>query len=110
MTDLMNDIGKRLPYNERAEYLSSLVDSAAEKAIVHDAHARRRRRLSMMAASVAAVALLVIGIGVAVNNNIGSSIPVTAQADGPLDEFLNTLTDEEAAQLTYYEIEEIPEY
>ena len=109
MTDLMNDIGKRLPYNERAEYLSSLVDSATEKAIVHDAHARRRRRLSMMAASVAAVALLVIGIGVAVNNNI-SSIPVTAQADGPLDEFLNTLTDEEAAQLTYYEIEEIPEY
>lgn len=110
MTDLMNDIGKRLPYNERAEYLSSLVDSTTEKAIVHDAHARRSRRLSMMAASVAAVALLVIGIGVAVNNNIGSSIPVTAQADGPLDEFLNTLTDEEAAQLTYYEIEEIPEY
>ena len=31
-------------------------------------------------------------------------------SQSPLDEFLNTLSDEEAAQLTFYEIEEIPEY
>lgn len=106
----MNDIGKRLPYRESKEYLNSLVDNAAERSIVHHAHARRRKHLSMMAASVAAVVLLVIGIGVTVSHNISRSAPVTRQADGPLDEFLNTLSDEEAAQLTYYEIEEIPEY
>ena len=36
--------------------------------------------------------------------------PVAENSQGPLDEFLNTLSDEEAAQLTFYEIEEIPEY
>ena len=63
-----------------------------------------------MWASAAAVALLLIGIGFHELNDVNRQPAATVQAGGPFDEFLNSLTDEEVAQLPYYEIEEIPEY
>ena len=109
MNELLNDIEKRLPYQENDEYLDSLIDSATEHAITHHAHSRSKWRVSIMAISAAAVTLLVIGSGISLFNGQASQ-PVPMNSQGPLDEFLNTLSDEEAAQLQYYEIEEIPEY
>ena len=63
-----------------------------------------------MIASTAAGLIMLIGIGVTVFNLGDKSATVPLQDQSPLDEFLNTLSDEEAAQLQYYEIEEIPEY
>jgi len=62
-----------------------------------------------LAASAAAVAALIVCFGIGFFNG-KSPQPVAENSQGPLDEFLNTLSDEEAAQLTFYEIEEIPEY
>ena len=108
MEELFNDIGKRMPYKEREEYLDVLIDKATENAINHQSQTNRRSRLGMMLTSAAAVALLVIGIGFTLFK--GQDKPATISDQGPLDEFLSSLSDEEAAQLSFYEIEEIPEY
>ena len=109
MKELSNEIGKQMPYNESEEYLDGLIDHATEQAIKQHAVGRGRHRWTVMTASAAAVALLLISIGVTVMNDKGRQT-VTLQAEGPIDEFLSSLTDEEVAQLPYIEIEEIPEY
>ena len=110
MKELLNDMEKRLPYQESEEYLSELIDKKTENAILLHRKAKSRKRWSMMTASAAAVALLLIGFGVKLMFEKDKQPIVTLSGDGPLDEFLNALSDEEAAQLLYYEIEEIPEY
>ena len=110
MKELSDEIGKKMPYNESEEYLDNLIDRATEQAIKQHAVGRGRHRWTVMAASAAAVALLLISIGVTVMNYESRQNAVTLQAEGPIDEFLSSLTDEEVAQLPYIEIEEIPEY
>lgn len=110
MKELLNDMEKRLPYQESEEYLIELIDKKTENAIMLHRKAKSRKRWSMMTASAAAVALLLIGFGVKLMFEKDKQPIVTLSGDGPLDEFLNALSDEEAAQLLYYEIEEIPEY
>lgn len=110
MNGAKHDIGKRLPYSESQQYLDDLINKATEQAIMHHAIRGQTSRKSMIIASAAAIVLLLIGIGVAVIQHESTQQTVVLQSEGPLDEFLNTLTDEEAAQLQYYEIEEIPEY
>lgn len=109
MNDVFNDIGKRIPYQENGEYLDKLIDVMTEKAITQHATAKRNRFRLLIAASAAVVALLIIGSSITLFN-IKDDHQVTMIDQGPLDEFLNTLSDEEAAQLTFYEMEEIPEY
>ena len=110
MKELSDEIGKKMPYNESEEYLDNLINRATEQAIKQHAVGRGRHRWTVMAASAAAVALLLISIGVTVMNYESRQNAVTLQAEGPIDEFLSSLTDEEVAQLPYIEIEEIPEY
>lgn len=114
MKDSFDDIGKKMPYQESETYLNNLIDRVTEVAISKQ-HAVgqvswRKRHKHMMIASAAAVALLVIGIATTMLNSPGTAPATAMTANGPLDEFLNTLSNEEAAQLPYYEIEEIPEY
>lgn len=112
MTEQFNDIvGKKLPYHESEQYLDQLLDTATDNAIKHRFQHPKNRHWGMVAASVAAVSLLVLGIGFKLlHDPIPATTTVTLTGEGPLDEFLNSLSDEEAAQLQYYEIEEIPEY
>ena len=109
MNQIFNDIEKRMPYRESEEYLNDLIDKSTEKAIQHHSVATRNWRRRLMAASAAAVTLLILGVGVALFNGREAQ-PVPMGDQGPLDEFLSTLSDEEAAQLPFYEMEEIPEY
>lgn len=109
MNELLDNIGKRLPYDESESYLDDLIDRVTEHAIMQQNLAKRKRRWSMMVVSVAASAALIIGITL-LHKQPTSNASVTLTGKGPIDEFLNSLSDEEAAQLPYYEIEEIPEY
>lgn len=109
MNSIFDNIGKRMPYQESGEYLDNLIDVSTEKAITQHVSAKKNRHRGLMATSAAAVALLIIGFGIAFFNGDNSQ-KVIMNDQGPLDEFLNTLSDEEAAQLSFYEMEEIPEY
>lgn len=110
MKELYDNIGKKLPYRESDEYLESLIGNATENAISRQGMAKGHRQFGRMIASAAAGLILLVGIGVTVFNLGDKTAAVSLQDQSPLDEFLNTLSDEEAAQLQYYEIEEIPEY
>ena len=110
MSELLNDIGKRLPYHESEEYLNELIDEKTENAIRIHGKANTRKRWSVITASAAAVALLLISFGVSLMHDQAKQPIIAHGSDGPLDEFLNSISNEEAAQLPYYEIEEIPEY
>ena len=109
MNNPFDDRGKRMPYRESGEYVDNLIDATTDRAIKQQAMARRSRLRGLIAASAAAVAVLIVSLSISLFN--GKSTQQAAMTgQGPLDEFLNTLSDEEAAQLTYYEIDEIPEY
>lgn len=110
MRELYDNIGKKLPYQESDKYLENLINKTTENAIRQQNTAKGHWQLSRMIASAAAGLILLIGIGVTVFNLGDKTAAVPLQDQSPLDEFLNTLSDEEAAQLQYYEIEEIPEY
>lgn len=110
MNELFDDIGKRLPYNESEMYLENLIDEMTENAILRHHQSRTKRHWGLITASAASI-LLIIGIGFAfLHNRAVNPATVTQNNEGPIDEFLNSLTDEEVAMLPYYEIEEIPEY
>ena len=59
-------------------------------------------------ASAAAAIVLLVG-GLVVYNQQPDAMAF-AEKEDPIDFFLNNLTDEEAQYLSYYDIEEIPEY
>lgn len=110
MNKILNDIGKiGMPYRENGKYLDDLIGETTEKAIAQYATARRHWHTRLKAAAAAAVVLLAVGLGI-ILFNVKDNQQVTMSGQGPLDEFLCTLSDDEAAQLTFYEIEEIPEY
>ena len=106
----MKEIGKKLPYEESEKYLDGLIQEMAQRAIVRQGARRHRGRAVVMITSAAAAVLLVVGIGLTVFNHSSKASTTALQAEGPIDEFLNSLSDQEVAQLPYYEIEEIPEY
>lgn len=110
MNDLLNDIGKKMPYQEDETYLDRLLEQAAQKAIMHEHKRKSSRRLAMMITSAAAVVLLVVGVGLTVIKHSSKTTTPIQQNESPMDQFLASLSDEEVAQLPYYEIEEIPEY
>lgn len=106
-----DNIGKKLPYNESETYLDNLIYEATENAIMHPKPKRSKKRLSMIIVSAAASLLLIIGIGTSLfHERSDTTDNVTLNNVGPIDEFLNDLTDEEVAMLIDYELEEIPEY
>lgn len=109
MNELYDNKEKRLPYHEMQEYVDGLIDRTTQQAIERG-HKRSGSRNWRMAAAAAAVVVIALGIGLTVVNHTSEQTVDVVSGEGPFDEFLNTLTDEEVAQLPYYEIEEIPEY
>ena len=98
-----------MPYKESEAYLNQLISQSTENAISQAPKRTATIRRMRYIAAAAAVALLVT---IGVTQFTGTSEPQMAQTEqaGPLDEFLNSLSDEEAQLLAYYDIEEIPEY
>lgn len=100
----MNDYIK-MPYHETDEYVSRLVSDTTERVI------RSRKSTKFISikrlAAAAAVLLLTVG-GITYYKQAADVKPLMAQSNNsPVDEFLNSLTDEEVQMLPYYEVEEI---
>ena len=122
------DIKKQMPYSESQNYLDRLIEQSTEKAISQGRKPKAKvfsLRPVVTAAAAAIVLLLVVGITQFRNQSDSLADAQSAEdtlalaadshllADattGPIDDFLNSLTDDEAQLLTSFEIEEIPEY
>lgn len=97
-----------MPYHEKEAYVGSLVDRVTEHAISKQTRKRPPLRKYLIAATVA---LLLAGAGVTYYQMAPVRRQLAAQQQkSPVDDFLNSITDDEAMLLPYYEIEEIPEY
>lgn len=105
-------IGKRLPYRESNQYVDRLTEQAVECAINRQqaapSSARPRRWRYFAAAAV--VTLLLAGTGVTYMATRTSPTATLQPADAPLDHFLNTISDDDAMLLTYYDVDEYPDY
>lgn len=93
----MENKTRQMPYSESEEYLDNLVSRVTNKAVEAVKTQKKSFRPLWIAASLAAAAavLLFIFIGRGGEN-----------AEGPIDKYLASLSDEELLQLTSYEIEE----
>ncbi len=104
-------LGKRMPYAESDEYLSSLIERTTETAIQRARKPRTTLRPAFRMAVAAAVAALLVFVGITLWNPM-TTAPQVAQAatESPVDDFLNNISDEDAQLLAYYEVEDIQNY
>ena len=106
----VQNIGKRMPYAESEDYLNRLISQATEQAISQGQKAKTRPLRTWIAAAAAAL-VLIAGLTITYFHQDRAEELVAEQTTtGPIDQLLNNLTDDEAQQLAYYEIEDIPEY
>ncbi|MCR4582387.1 MAG: hypothetical protein K5764_02380 [Prevotella sp.] len=110
MKDFEN-IGKGMPYAEDKDYVSALVESATEKALHQEPKTKTIRLKAKWMAAAAASAVLIAGAGITYHYSLAETQPQVAEETmGPIDIFLNNLSDEDAQLLTSYEIEGISEF
>ena len=105
----VQNIGKRMPYAESEDYLNRLISQATEQAISQGQKAKTRPLRTWIAAAAAAL-VLIAGLTITYFHQNNEEELVAEQTTGPIDQFLDSLTDDEAQQLAYYEIEDIQEY
>ena len=106
-------IGKKMPFAEREDYVRQLVSNATEKALRQGSNGQRAKVMTLRTwiATAAAVVLLLAGVGLTYFNQEANNEPLVAEnQEKPLDQFLDTLSDEELQLLAYYEVNEAPEY
>ncbi|MBP3839279.1 MAG: hypothetical protein ILA04_09165 [Prevotella sp.] len=105
----MEQFNKKMPYVEHEEYLEQLVERCTENALRRTARKAARTKVIRLAIASAAAAIVLLVGGLVVYNQQPDAMAF-AEKEDPIDFFLNNLTDEEAQYLSYYDIEEIPEY
>lgn len=95
----LEDINKSMPFIEKEGYVTSIVTQATENAIRAPHGHRWQKQLTRIAASI----VIVVSVGCS-----GWMYMKHLKAQSaPLDTFLSSITDEEAAMLDYYYIEDI---
>ncbi len=107
MNELNHKIG--MPYRESEGYVNCLVNRTTEHAIQH--LRTNKHSLSRIIAVAAIAFVLLAGAGITYYNYISTPIQLVAENQkSPIDEFFNSLTEEEVQMLNDYEIPDIPEY
>jgi hypothetical protein len=107
----MNELDQKIgmPYRESEGYVNDLVNRATEQAIRHQR--TNKRSLSRFVAVAAIAFVLLAGAGITYYNYVPPPIQLVAENQmSPIDEFFNSLTEEEVQMLNDYEIPDIPEY
>ncbi len=99
------NINTQLPYTESESYVDALVERSAKKAGQHSpVEWKISRKLVYSAVGVAIAAALVLAVLIPSHKN---TVPTE---ESPMELFLASLTDSEAAMIVDCPIEDIPEY
>ena len=109
MMNEFDEIGKQMPYSESEDYLKQVINKSAETAVQRHKPTSRMRRLQWIAAAASIVIAASLGLAYLSKTNHTHNSG-TVQVESPLDEYLNSISDDDAQLIEYYEIEEIPEY
>lgn len=114
--DFKPTVGKRLPYAETDEYIGSLIDRCADRAIaMRDSGKMRQqqkdsfmRRIGIAVTSMAAAILAAaVILPAALDNNNNITAETIAQSSS-LSDVLSSLSNDELATLDYYTLEDLP--
>ncbi len=103
------DIEKKMPFVESKDYINDLISKSTDIAIRQGGKSKRVSA-RMWIASAAASVVILAGIGITYFHSATSATTTAENTSGPIDHFLNNITDEEVQMIAYYEIEDIPEY
>lgn len=106
----IEDIGKQMPYRESKDYVDTLVSSATEQAIRKGHRRQHSHRRTTIVAIAAAIAALLVFVGISQLQPTNDAVMAQTTEQSPVDDFLNTLSDDEVQLLAYYEVEEVAEY
>lgn len=96
-------ISKQMPYEVSEEYLDNLVSRVTEKAVESGKEKKRSYAPYYWAVSLAAAAAILLFVFIG-NWRGSDSSKLVAQAESPIDKYLNGLSDDELMQLSYYEV------
>ena len=99
------NISKQMPYNVSEEYLDNIVSKVTEKAVESGKEKKRSYAPYYWAVSLAAAAAILLFVFIR-NWGEKESRELMAQAESPIDKYLNGLSDEELMQLSYYEVDD----
>lgn len=92
----MENKSVQMPYSESEEYLDALVSRVTEKAVEEGRTQRKSLRgLLWITASLAAAAAVLLFVFIGRGE----------KADGPIDKYLASLSDDELMELSCYEVE-----
>lgn len=102
--------GKRMPYKESDEYVAQLIAKSADYAIANKAVAPRRDMFRVWTrAAVSMAAVLLFGVLMFTKLNVENDFE-NYQSNLTLSEVLSSMSDDKLMCVSYYEIDEIPEY
>ena len=105
------NIDKRMPYTEREDYVKQLISQTTERTISMSKHQSLKLRTYRLTAIAAAVTALLVIAGVTlVNAPSEQMVAQNTEVNSPMDEFLSSISDEEAQLLASYTIETVPDY
>lgn len=109
MKDLEQFAGKRMPYKESDDYVARLISECADNAVNGKRVARKAPvvRMVWQMASVAAVLALAVVLFVNLSKDSDYDRYLSSPA---LSEVLSQMSDEDLMCVSYYEVDEIPEY
>lgn len=105
-----NQIGKRMPFSESEGYVDSLIDKCAASALAQRSGHHRRtviRRICFYSSGIAAallVAFLLFSRFQAQNEY------KRIEKSQSLNEVLSSLSDKQVQDVTYYNLDDIPDY
>ena len=110
MKELKDIVGKKLPYGEGDDYVAQLISRSADVAINGVVTSRKPSVVLRWGRFVvSAAAVLILGL-LCFSKLNGESEYETYKNSMSLSEVLNSMSDEELMCVSYYEIEDIPEY
>ncbi len=104
------EIGKKLPYNESNDYVMGLVGKCADMAVVSAPAIKKHglvKRIYFIATGVAAAALLAF-MSINYVNKVNAYEQINKSQTLP--QVLSTMSDEEVMDVSYYTVDDIPEY
>jgi len=102
--------GKQMPYKESPEYIARLIEHTTETAIRQSSQRKAAIRPLVKYVAAAAIAVLLVFVGISLWSP--TEVPQVAQLESqsPVDDFLNSISDEEVQLLAYYDVDDIAEY
>lgn len=109
MKDLQQFAGKRMPYKEDSDYVSSLLDRCADKALAAKGGRGGENVKAFWLRVSSAAAVIAVTLVMCFNLTRNSEFD-NYKGSAPLADVIASMSDDQLMDIAAYELDEIPEY